>query len=121
MKDIIKKEGILPIGRAVWAIIENDNIGSMGILGIYTPNDILDKTALQKEIFAHLDFSVQWIMLGDFNMIENSSDQRGGNCTIIHVDEKRAWLHLTKRLKIEDSFIYQLGNPHFSWDNKRRF
>lgn len=90
LKTSIKDEGILPSGRAIWAKLQNDKMGSVGILGIYAPNEPHDRTALWKELFNHLDFGIQWIVLGDFNMIERSSDQRGGNRTVIHVEEKHA-------------------------------
>lgn len=55
-------------------------------------------------------------------MIERFYDQRGKNQTIINREEKKVWLHLMQRLKVEDSFVHKDGcRLYFSWDNKRRF
>lgn len=52
-------EGIFPSGRAMWAKFQNDKIGTLEVLEIYALNEIPNKIALWKELFAHLDFSIQ--------------------------------------------------------------
>lgn len=42
IQDNILSEGILPSGRVISAILKNKKIGTLGILGRYTPNNILD-------------------------------------------------------------------------------
>lgn len=54
-------------------------------------------------------------------MIESSGDQRGGLRKVISGAEKRAWKHLVRRLKVEDSFQFKTGHLRFSWDSKKRF
>lgn len=51
-------------------------MGKLGILGIYAPNNSPDRTRLWKQIFNMLDFSLQWMVLGDFNMIERPCNER---------------------------------------------
>lgn len=79
----------MPSQRAAWVKLKNDKIGHIGILGIYAPSEAPDRTLLWQEIFVELDFTLNWIILGDFNMIESLEDQRGGNRMVINGDEKK--------------------------------
>lgn len=121
IKSSIVQEGIMPSHRAVWACLENEKNGKIGILGLYAPNDACHKTTLWREIFRQLDFSYKWVILGDYNMIEHSRDQKGGTRSVVSRPEKRAWKHFLRRMKVEDSFCYKVGHLKFSWDSKKQF
>lgn len=117
----VTSKGVIQGAREIWVCVENTCFGKMGILGIYAPNSSGDRTKLWQELFHTLDTSYRWILCGDFNMIENSGDQRGGACSLVAGREKRAWRHLKRHLLLEDSFVSRPGHLSFSWDNCRRF
>lgn len=113
--------GILPSGRAVWVHFENDHIGKLGFVGIYAPNSSTERCALWHELFVSLDPHFQWIIAGDFNMIEALEDQCGRPSSLISGSEKRAWNHLKRRLHLCDTFHQRPGHLAFSWDNQRLY
>lgn len=77
-------EGIFPSQRAIWGKQDHLRLGKIGILKIYAPTKSLECTMLWRDLFLILDFACKWIVLGDFNMIEKSCEQRGGNRIAIH-------------------------------------
>lgn len=117
----IVSEGVSCSKRAVWAYLQIEKFGKLGILGLYAPNDASERTLLWRELFSMIDLSYQWTILGDFNMIESPQDQRGEERRTIVGEEKQAWKQLMRRMKVEDSFSYQPGHLRFSWDNKKSF
>lgn len=62
----------------------------MGLLGVYGPNSGESRVALWSSLFHVLDPSYRWIMLGDFNMIDNRNAQWGGVGGIASGREGRA-------------------------------
>lgn len=66
-----------------------------------------------------IDTAYQWVMLGDFNMIEHQSDQWGALDSLLAGREKRAWAHLVRRLNLQDHFAPSQGLLRFSWDSLR--
>lgn len=121
LRSSIIDEGILPSQRVVWVKLQNEKIGTLGILGVYGPNETPNRARLWKELLNTLDFSISWIVLGDFNMIECSEEQRGGNYSTILGDEKHAWFHLLRRMKVDDTILYRPDHLRFTWDSKKRF
>lgn len=117
----VTAHGICCAGRAIWICIDNEKFGRLGFLGIYAPNSSGERAALWRELSTCIDSSHRWIVGGDFNMIEATSDQIGGLGTTIAGSERRAWQHLARHLQLEDTFQHQSGHLRFSWDNRRRY
>lgn len=74
----ITQEGITRCGCAVWTCLAHPEWGRLGILGVYGPNSGEGRTALWSLLFHILDSSYRWIMLGDYNLIDNQNSQWGG-------------------------------------------
>jgi exonuclease III len=100
----VSASGVLPCPRAVWVHINHPRWGALGVMGIYAPNSATSRMKLWKDMFDVTDNSRQWILMGDFNMIEARGDQRGGGMSLIAGGEKNSWRHLKRRLNLTDSF-----------------
>lgn len=64
-----------PSHRAIWVIF-NINGVKVGICNIYAPNDYRARESLWDWLAINLP-DANWIVLGDFNMVENSQDKKG--------------------------------------------
>lgn len=97
-------------------------LGEFGIINVYAPTGSdgeRGRTDLWKEVFATLRNDLVWLLVGDFNMVENPNDQAGGRPRIIAGRELRAWVHLKRKMKWQDTFKHFPGKLHFSWCNNR--
>lgn len=61
----------------------------------------------------------EWIMRGDFRMIEKPEDKFYDCRRVINYLEKFATKELLNILQVSNNFIYQ-GRPRCSWDNGQR-
>ena len=61
--------------RACKVILSGIFVGDIGFLNIYAPNDPLHRCVLWETILRELPRHCQWIMLGDFNMVEARRDK----------------------------------------------
>lgn len=121
LKSFIIKEGTTPGGRAAWAcLVHVMTWGRLGLVGVYGPNDSVDRIGLWSTLILTLDPTYHWILLGDLNMITSASDQRGGDGSVIRGREARLWEQLTRKFNFRDSFTPQRNSLLFSWDNKRQ-
>jgi endonuclease/exonuclease/phosphatase family metal-dependent hydrolase len=114
----IKEEGRLPSSRRAWAKIEHPRWGSLAFLAVYEPNGKTARKALWSEMAKELCHKTRWIICGYFNMMEFNSDHKGGAASTIQGGEKKAWLILKRKLRLEDSFHLKQGHLAFSWDSK---
>ena len=91
----------------------------MGILNIYAPNQVVNRNIFWLQLHTLLPHTVQkWIAGGDFNMIEDPRDRRGGRSTSMHGQELAEWERLIFLLKLSD--VWNLEN--FNGDkNSLRF
>lgn len=66
--------------------------GKFVIINVYAPigEEARYCVHLWKEIFLEFDNQIPWLLMGDFNMIEELSNQSGGNPNSIKGHEKRA-------------------------------
>jgi hypothetical protein len=65
---------------------DHPRLGHFGILNIYAPTGNNTSAAwklLWREVFASIPNHFPWLMIGDFNMMENVSDQSGGHQKIL--------------------------------------
>lgn len=119
LKGHITASGIIPSRRAVWCHIDHPKSGAFGVLAIYAPNEDSNRATLWHEIANLMDKNREWIVLGDFNMVEVALDRRGGSGTVLNGREKKAWNRLQRKLCLEDSFKYKPGHLRYNWDSKR--
>lgn len=91
LKDFIMAKGVLASERAAWAHLDHPNLGRLGVISIYAPNKSKLRKALWNELAETLDSSHTWVVAGDFNMVKNAPDRRGGSGRILDGAEKRAW------------------------------
>lgn len=123
LQDYIVNMGITSDSNKGWIIFQHPKLGHFGILCIYAPsrNAVGERTKLWKELTDSLDKETQWIMMGDFNMIESPLDHIKGRPHVINGKEKGAWTQLLRTLKVEDTFAMRVGTLSYNWDNKRYF
>lgn len=119
LRIFIKKEGILPGGRAAWACLEHPAWGRLGLVGVYGPNEREGRMELWSALCADLDPTFCWVLLGDLNMITAASDHKGGDGSIIRGREAKLWACLTRKFNLRDTFVADSKSLRFSWDNRR--
>ena len=88
-ENIICKEIIVP-GRAQYIVIK-DLQTTWGYLNIYAPNHASARKHFWYEITNALPNVSDWCVAGDFNMIEDPLDRRGGSAATIHGEELANW------------------------------
>lgn len=119
LAQFVSMEGNSDCNRAVWVGIIHPVWGRIGFVGVNGPNDIDGRVNLWRSLRTSLDSSYRWALMGDFNMIEDTSDQWGGSGVAISGREWRAWAQLTRQLALLDSFNPRPGHLRFSWDTMR--
>jgi exonuclease III len=122
LKPCIADKGILPSGRGIWVTFDHPKMGKFGVINIYAPtgqDSSSERKCLRREIFNTLPNSIPWILLGDFNMIKNNEDQKGGRPHSISGREKRAWEHLLRKFSWKDTCKRDPQKLQFTWDNRR--
>ena len=78
---------IITQGRAQFFILEMEET-RWGILNIYAPNHASARARLWEEIYLTTPGDEnKWIVGGDFNMLEDPQDRRGGNMLTIQGQE----------------------------------
>ncbi|KAL3678558.1 hypothetical protein R1sor_021514 [Riccia sorocarpa] len=106
--------------RAVWVHIDGLKVGRVGILAVYAPNTVLERTRLWHSMLGKLESDRAWIVMGDFNMILEDRDQVGGSYSSIARAEREAWDAIAAELRLEDNFTRGPEEKWFSWDNQQR-
>lgn len=117
LKNCITKEGTSNCRRVVWACIHHAGWGRVGFVRVYGPNDIQGRIALWAELNSALDDSYHWILVGDFNMVTNAFNQKGGIGSILGGREAGVRATLLRKLNVQDTFtrpgegipLFQLG------------
>lgn len=71
------EHGKYPEGRFVWIIAKIEE-RTFGVCNIYAPCSIRERKALWRRLQEQLDFRYKWIVGGDYNFIEETSDKFGG-------------------------------------------
>ena len=101
-ENIICKEIIVP-GRAQYIVIK-DLQTTWGYLNIYAPNHASARKHFWYEITNALPNVSHWCVAGDFNMIEDPLDRRGGSAATIHGEELANWERMCLKLCILDAW-----------------
>lgn len=68
----------------------------------------------------HLDRHKEWIIVGDFNMVEAITDRKEASGKFVQGVEKGAWNKLTHMFWLQDSFQHVPSHLRYSWDSKKR-
>lgn len=81
--------GASPCNRVVWAtFVKGDT--RFGVCSMYAPNDYKERIVLWKWL---LDLpNIPWVVGGDFNMVENDEDKKGGLNLEWKSHEKLFWM-----------------------------
>ena len=76
-----------------------------GILNVYAPNHASARARLWEEIYLAIpEDEIKWIVGGDFNMLEDPQDRRGGSRLTIQGQELANWERLVFKLRISDAW-----------------
>ena len=95
---------IITQGRAQFLILGMEET-CWRLLNIYAPNHASVGARLWGEIYLAIPRDVvKWIVGGDFNMLENPQDRRGGNMLTIQGQELANWEMLVFKLRISDAW-----------------
>ena len=93
--------GILTCGRGHYVILQI-GLKKWGLLNIYAPNHVRERTILWKSIISQLPDVDHWAIAGDFNMLEDVGDRLGGTSQTISGSELYEWERLTFSLGLMD-------------------
>ena len=108
---------IITQGMAQFLILEHEE-SRWGLLNVYAPNHASARARLWEEIYLSLPEDVEnWIVGGDFNMLEDPQDRRGGSMITIQGLELANWERLVRKLRIYD--MWHLSNFHKGVDSLR--
>ncbi|KAG0594495.1 hypothetical protein M758_UG082400 [Ceratodon purpureus] len=93
--------------RALWMILGNIAECSWGLLHVYSPNDANERKVFWNSIPDNLPLDCHWLVGGDFNMVESSTDKSSACGRLLCEPEKSVWNGLKTALNISDSFSFR--------------
>lgn len=94
--------GELPFGQGVWIKMFVDDV-IFGVASLYAPNE----AAKRYDLWSWLSFNLhagQWLILGDFNMVEHRDDT-SGTSVLIRGEELVNWRLFKTKLDLEDCYL----------------
>eukprot|EP00249_Psilotum_nudum_P003895 c17395_g1_i3 orf=13-273(+) len=71
------------------------------IINVYAPNNSREREELWRQIDEMID-SGKYVIMGDFNMIEQEQDKRGGVSSTIQGTERASWEQVKWRAGLVD-------------------
>lgn len=80
---------------------------------MYAPSKPSNRVALWHEIADSIDKSQKCLIAGDFNMVKDHLNRKGGSSRIVNGREKSAWKRLARKLCL-------VGHLNYTWDSKKR-
>ena len=78
-----------------------------GFLNLYAPNQVAEQTLFWARLLYELPDMENWLVGGDFNMVEMIRDRCGGGHITVHGHELACFERLCFYLKISDAWISQ--------------
>ena len=99
----ILERGVIVQGCTQWIFLRWGHL-RVGMLNIYAPNHASARARFWEQILEALPRVDAWCVGGDFNMIEDMYDRRGGSLTTVHGSELASWERLCLALHIEDAW-----------------
>ena len=123
MRSTVLDRGVVVPGRAQWMLLQQGQL-RIGVLNVYAPNHASARVEFWTQIVESLPPADGWCVGGDFNMLEDASDRRGGSQTTVHGSELAAWEDLCMTLRIEDvwhhpAFVRDQHSLLFSRSDRR--
>lgn len=120
----LEEHGILLQGRMQFAVIRVTRQLKVGIINVYGYNDNATRSQVWTELHSTELPEAEWIIGGDFNMIEEQEDKQGGRCHGgIRGRESRNWQSVKFRFGLQDSFrldtFRKTTNKIYTWENRR--
>jgi hypothetical protein len=114
----ILSSGTLEEGTAVWALLEHPD-GFFGCVSIYAPNSARQRSTLWEDLKNTLP-AANWILSGDYNMTEVSSDSSGLS-PLLQGRELEAWRLFGTRFNQKDALLVssRVEGAHFTWRRQR--
>ena len=80
----IVDHNVLIQGRAQYVLLE-DGVSRWGVLNIYAPNQSANRKVFLQQLKSLLPQTIDKLIVGgDFNMMEEPDNRRGGRLTSIH-------------------------------------
>ncbi|KAG0595095.1 hypothetical protein M758_UG138900 [Ceratodon purpureus] len=120
----IQAYGIILPGRAQYVTLRLAPDMIIGIINVYAHNYTGSRVRLWNTIREFDLPEADWILTGDFNMIEDLEDKRGGTDSIGqgHL-ELQAWTALLLHLQLSDVYYLdefrKLTPVRYTWDNRQ--
>ncbi|KAL3680581.1 hypothetical protein R1sor_023537 [Riccia sorocarpa] len=113
--------GVSGKGFAAWARLQTE-VGVIGVVCLHAPNASRER----REVWSwlqHLAAAGQWILLGDFNMVESQVDSVGPS-PVLKNEELHSWELCTGSADLIDARLCasQTSGPHFTrqaWHGNR--
>ncbi|KAL3679560.1 hypothetical protein R1sor_022516 [Riccia sorocarpa] len=109
----VLESGISGKGFAAWMKVQTI-VGPVGIVSLHAPND----SSARKEVWEWLKqlmMEGQWIIMGDFNMVERQEDSIGPS-PVVRGDELYSWEICAGSADLVDTRLYatKVIGPHFT-------
>ena len=124
IEETIQAEGIIQDGRAQYVVLRLQPGLTVGLINVYASNQSSDRAELWNSLLS-LNLEVtEWILAGDFNMLESQEDKRGGAEKLgQRRREKAVWQRLLLNFGLMDAGnadeIRKQAGHHFTWNNRR--
>jgi exonuclease III len=115
---LVSATGSLFDNRVHYFILSGLPGGDVGIANVYAPNSSPHRCALWTVLARELPSTCRWILLGDFNMVENRRDKNRPCARLVPVRERVLFDAMKTALHVEDS-PRTAGSLQFSWDNQQ--
>lgn len=103
----VVSQGVKGDGTFAWVQIQIE-VGELNIGSLYAPNERVKRTTLWKWLAVNLEGD-QWILNGDWNMIDLYDDAIGPS-DFIHNLEARAWNRLVYKMDLVDNLLHMCKN-----------
>lgn len=116
--DLVSNVTISPCGRAILLYVNDPLGGPFGLLNIYGPNTIAERTTLWEYFATTMDTTRPWLVGGDFNMTVNASNQRGLAWELAGA-EYVAWTDFVYIINLIDAYTRSGNLVSYTWDNNR--
>lgn len=115
----MSRSGFSRCGRAQWVRLGGTPGGDLSILNVYASTSARERMELWTELVTCLDKDCKWILSGDWNFVEQSTDKSNMCGKLYSMAEWQAFEALLGALDLEEKF--STTSPiKYSWDNKCR-
>lgn len=97
LMSFVTQSDLVTSNRAAWACLDHPAWGRLGFVGVYGPNDSVGRCCLWAKLLLALEPLYQWFFMGDFNMVLNPHDKKGGEWAPLGGRETRLWAQLARK------------------------